>query len=92
MFVVFFVPLTLIALFEAYLDTRRNVFMRHMFTATQDGDDEDPDNRDPQVNEGDLVLSKKSFDELVKVFPNSFLVSLLSCIISICLIHPSSGL
>ncbi|CAE6444243.1 unnamed protein product [Rhizoctonia solani] len=76
MFVVFFIPLTMIALFEAHLDTRRNVFMRHMFSATQDGEDEDPENRDPQVTDDNgLVISKKSFDELVKAFPNSFLSS-----------------
>ncbi|CAE6531293.1 unnamed protein product [Rhizoctonia solani] len=76
MFVMFFIPLTMIALFEAHLDTRRNVFMRHMFSATQDGEDEDPDSRDPQVNDANgLLISKKSFDELVKVFPNSFLSS-----------------
>ncbi|KAJ1309032.1 hypothetical protein OPQ81_004713 [Rhizoctonia solani] len=75
LFVVFFIPLTIIALFEAYLDTRRNVYMRHMFGATQDGEDEDPENRDPHVDEGGLVISKKSFDELVKAFPNSSLSS-----------------
>ncbi|CAE6411686.1 unnamed protein product [Rhizoctonia solani] len=76
MFVLFFVPLMFIALFEARLDTRRNVFMRHMFSATQDGEDEDPNNRNPQVtDENGLVISKKSFDEIVKVFPNSFLSS-----------------
>ncbi|CAE6522667.1 unnamed protein product [Rhizoctonia solani] len=76
MFVMFFIPLTMVALFEAHLDTRRNVFMRHMFSATQDGEDEDPENRDPQVtDEGGLEISKKSFDELVKAFPNSFLSS-----------------
>ncbi|KAG8716244.1 hypothetical protein FRC11_006638 [Ceratobasidium sp. 423] len=76
MFVVFFIPLIMIALFEAQLDTRRNVFMRNMFNVTQDGEDEDPENRDPQVtDEGGHVISKKSFDELVKAFPNSFLSS-----------------
>ncbi|CAE6433246.1 unnamed protein product [Rhizoctonia solani] len=76
MFVMFFIPLTFIALFEAYLDTSRNAYMRHMFSATQDGEDEDPNNRDPQVTEEDgLVISKKSFDEIVKAFPNSFLSS-----------------
>jgi hypothetical protein len=78
MFVIFFIPLILVALFEAHLDTRRNIFMRHMFSATQDGEDEDPNNRDPQVSdENGLVISKKSFDEIVKAFPNSFLVSLI---------------
>ncbi|CCO31900.1 Calcium channel YVC1 AltName: Full=TRP homolog [Rhizoctonia solani AG-1 IB] len=76
MFVIFFIPLILVALFEAHLDTRRNIFMRHMFSATQDGEDEDPNNRDPQVSdENGLVISKKSFDEIVKAFPNSFLSS-----------------
>ncbi|KAH7343410.1 calcium activated cation channel [Rhizoctonia solani] len=76
MFVVFFIPLTMIALFEAHLDTRRNVYMRHMFNATQDGEDEDPENRDPQVTgENGLVISKKSFEEITKAFPNSFLSS-----------------
>ncbi|KAB5596316.1 Calcium channel YVC1 [Ceratobasidium theobromae] len=75
MFVVFFIPLIFIALFEAHLDTRQNIFMRHMFSATQDGDDEDPEIRDPQVNEGGMTISKKSFDEIVKVFPNTFLSS-----------------
>ncbi|KAG8717126.1 hypothetical protein FRC08_008161 [Ceratobasidium sp. 394] len=76
MLVVFFVPLALISLFESHLDVRRNVFMRQMFTAAQDGEEEDPENRDPQVeNEDGMKISKKSFDEIVKAFPNSFLSS-----------------
>ena len=66
----------MIAFFESYLDTNRNVFMRQMFTAAQDGEEEDPENRDPEVEDEDgMRISKKSFDEIVKTFPNSFLVS-----------------
>ncbi|QRV87749.1 ion transport domain-containing protein [Ceratobasidium sp. AG-Ba] len=76
MLVVFFVPLALIALFEAHLDVKRNLFMRQMFTAAQDGEEEDPENRDPEVeNEDGMRISKKSFDEITKAFPNSFLSS-----------------
>ncbi|QRV72880.1 ion transport domain-containing protein [Ceratobasidium sp. AG-Ba] len=76
MLVVFFVPLALIALFEAHLDVKRNLFMRQMFTAAQDGEEEDPENRDPEVeNEDGMRISKKSFDEIIKAFPNSFLSS-----------------
>jgi hypothetical protein len=77
MMVLFFIPLALIALFEVHLDVRRNTFMRQMFTAAQDGEEEDPENRDPEVDHEDgLRISKKSFDEIVKAFPNSFLVSI----------------
>ncbi|KAG8719451.1 hypothetical protein FRC09_011122 [Ceratobasidium sp. 395] len=76
MLVVFFVPLVLISLFESHLDTKRNIFMRHMFTATQDGEEDDPENKDPVVeNEDGMKISKKSFDEIIKAFPNSFLSS-----------------
>ncbi|KAG9100296.1 hypothetical protein FRC07_010425 [Ceratobasidium sp. 392] len=76
MLVVFCVPLVLISFFESNLDVRRNVFMRQMFTAAQDGEEEDPENRDPEVeNEDGMRISKKSFDEIIKVFPNSFLSS-----------------
>lgn len=76
MMVVFIIPLIMIAFFESYLDTSRNVFMRQMFTAAQDGEEEDPENRDPEVEgEDGMRISKKSFDEIVKAFPNSFLVS-----------------
>jgi len=76
MVILFFIPLALVALFEVHLDVRRNIFMRQMFTAAQDGEEEDPENRDPEVDHEDgLRISKKSFDEIVKAFPNSFLSS-----------------
>ncbi|KAF8605353.1 calcium activated cation channel [Ceratobasidium sp. AG-I] len=76
MSIIFFIPLLMIAFFESYLDTNRNVFMRQMFTAAQDGEEEDPENKDPEVEDEDgMRISKKSFDEIVKAFPNSFLSS-----------------
>ena len=76
MTVVFFIPLLMIAFFEAHLDTSRNIFMREMFTAAQEGEEGNPENRDPEVeDEGGMKISKESFEEIVKVFPNSFVVS-----------------
>ncbi|KAG8746431.1 hypothetical protein FRC10_005142 [Ceratobasidium sp. 414] len=79
-FLAFFAEKTIsmirVSLFETHLDVRRNVFMRQMFTAAQDGEEEDPENRDPQVeNEDGMRISKKPFDEIVKAFPNSLLSS-----------------
>ena len=69
--VLFFIPLTLIALYES-TTKRKYVWMENLFR----GDDEAPqdclENRDPEVNDPNcegLVISKMPFEELVRAFP-----------------------
>lgn len=75
MMVLFFIPLTALALFETTLDTTTNRFMKNWFGATEDGEEDDPENQDPDVDEEGMVLSKVPFAELVKAFPNTQVVS-----------------
>lgn len=76
MIALFFPVLILIALFETYLDSKKNRFMRSFFSASDDGESEDPAVRDPVVTDEDegLEISRVSFNEIVKAFPNSFQV------------------
>ncbi|KDQ08892.1 hypothetical protein BOTBODRAFT_165491 [Botryobasidium botryosum FD-172 SS1] len=70
MTVIFFVPIVIIALFESYLDVTTNKFMRSMFQAAEEGEEEDPINRDPQVDEDGKTICKVQFEELTRAFPD----------------------
>jgi hypothetical protein len=76
MMVIFFIPLSLIALFESTLSTTRNSWVKHWLRSNDEGEADDPSNRDPQVEEegedGEgLVISREKFSDLVKVFPDT---------------------
>jgi hypothetical protein len=72
MSVVFFIPLCIIAVFEAQLDTTKNKFMYNLFGQTEEGEEDDPANQDPLTEHEDGEISKVAFSELIKVFPNSY--------------------
>jgi len=74
MMVLFFIPLSIIALYESMMDGRSNYF-RDWF-ARSDGEDENSDAaQNPQVTDSDMKISKVPFHELIKVFPNTSMVS-----------------
>ncbi|KAG9037681.1 hypothetical protein FRB95_004527 [Tulasnella sp. JGI-2019a] len=73
MSVVFCLPLMIISLWEAQLSARSSKFMSQIFNTTEDGEEDDPHRRDPSTeNEDGMEISKTPFEELVKVFPNTF--------------------
>ena len=73
---IFFVPLVVVAFFESNLDTRKNKFMKVWFSAAEDGEEDDPNNQDPEIHEDDpeLELCKVKFADLVSTFPNTTVV------------------
>jgi hypothetical protein len=74
MIMIFFIPLTLIALFESQLDTKKNKFFRSLFSAADEGEEDDPTRQDPQIDEDDedgKRIVKVRFHELVKGFPDT---------------------
>lgn len=75
----FWLPLLLISLFEATLDPRKNAFTKAWFEANDEEDDDNPEVLDPEVGDEEDSggkISKVSFNELVKEFPNTALVRL----------------
>ena len=69
----FFIPFMTIALFEAYLDPRTNKFTKAWFEVNEEGDEDDPDYQNPTMPQDEQggEISKVSFDELIKAFPNT---------------------
>ena len=62
----FFPALLTIAFWETTLDSNTNMFMRSWFSPTEEGEENDPKNRDPEVDDpSGLKISKVSFDDLV---------------------------
>jgi hypothetical protein len=82
MTILFFIPLSLIALYESMRARPKNGWMKHWLHSTEEGEDDDPAYRDPEVEEGEgaerRVISKVKFDDLVMVFPNTEQVCYLS--------------
>ncbi|KAH9850782.1 hypothetical protein C2E23DRAFT_887118 [Lenzites betulinus] len=73
--VVFFIPLCMIALYESQLDPAKNRWVKDWFSSPDEGGEEAPHLHDPEVNGADaargLKISKKAFQELVSVFPDT---------------------
>jgi hypothetical protein len=75
---IFFVPLAVIAFYESTFDSRKHAWMKNWLRGNDEGAEDSPENRDPEVddNEGDgLKISKVPFVELTKMFPNMEQVS-----------------
>ncbi|KAL0580084.1 Calcium channel yvc1 [Marasmius crinis-equi] len=71
MSVIFFVPLTLIALFETSMKKQEG-WVENWLQGDDRGDENYPQSRDPEVDEDNgLSISKVPFMELIKVFPNT---------------------
>jgi len=80
MTVVFFIPLSCIALYESVLQSSKSKWMKNWMLYRDQADTEEeatrPANRDPDMDghcedEEGLEISKVKFDELVKAFPNT---------------------
>ena len=68
----FFIPLTVIAIYESTINKSKYVWMEHWFRGDDEAAEDCPENRDPEVNDPNcegLVICKVPFDELVKAFP-----------------------
>lgn len=81
MTVLFFIPLTIIALYES--SPSKNTWLDDFISGTPLDEADSPAARDPEVDEEDarngLVISRVPFSELVKVFPNIHEVSPIIC-------------
>lgn len=77
--VVFFVPLCAILLYESHLDPARNRWVKDWFSSPDEGGEDAPHWRDPEVGGEDaargLRISKVPFEELVAMFPDTTHVS-----------------
>ncbi|KAI0638379.1 hypothetical protein C8Q77DRAFT_1154034 [Trametes polyzona] len=75
MLTVFFVPLCMIALYEAQLDPSKNRWVKDWFSSPDEGGADAPHFRDPDVTGEDaargLKISRKPFSELVAAFPDT---------------------
>lgn len=76
MAVVFFIPLTIIAFYESVrTDTNKQKWVKRWLSANDQGEQDDPAYRDPQMDEDESasgrVISKVPFEEIVKGFPNT---------------------
>jgi hypothetical protein len=74
MAVVFFIPLSIIAVFESTFRARRNRWMSNWLSGNDEGEVDSPTNRDPIVDDREhdgLKISKVPFSELVKAFPDT---------------------
>lgn len=74
MAIVFFIPLTFIAFYESVLDGGgdRHPWVKRWLSGNDEGEDDKPENRDPEIDDGHgRVISKVRFEDLVKAFPNT---------------------
>ncbi|EKM59313.1 uncharacterized protein PHACADRAFT_249722 [Phanerochaete carnosa HHB-10118-sp] len=75
MFILFFFPLAFIGLFEAELDPSKNKWVNDWLLHPDQGMEDSPEYRDPEVDGEDaargLKISRVPFEELVKVFPDT---------------------
>ncbi|KAH9948400.1 hypothetical protein B0H21DRAFT_690173 [Amylocystis lapponica] len=75
MFVVLFVPLSFIALYEAELDPAKNKWVKDWLSYADEDEADAPEFQDPAVDAADaargLSISKVPFTELVKAFPDT---------------------
>ncbi|KAK7695378.1 hypothetical protein QCA50_000013 [Cerrena zonata] len=74
MSVLFFIPLAIIAVYEAELDPAKNKWMKNWLSQADEGLEDMPEFQDPEVDGEDaaagLRISKVPFKELISVFPD----------------------
>lgn len=74
MSVLFFIPLSIIAVYEAELDPAKNKWMKNWLSHPDEGPEDMPEFQDPEVDGEDaaagLRISKVPFKELISVFPD----------------------
>nr|GAT53044.1 predicted protein [Mycena chlorophos] len=73
--VMFFIPLTIIAFYEAVrVDNTRHVWIKRWLTSDDEGAEVLPESRNPEVDDADgqgKKISRVPFEQLVKAFPNT---------------------
>lgn len=77
MLVLLFPALLFIQVFERYIDTPHNRFMRSFFPSDEDGSEDDPAVQNPVPSVGEIPgmeISRVAFEEIVKVFPDPMAV------------------
>ncbi|KAF8311893.1 calcium activated cation channel [Clavulina sp. PMI_390] len=73
MIVLFFPALAFIHVFESYIDTPHNRYMRQFFPESDDGSEDDPSVQNPvpgEEEEGGREISRVKFAEIVRAFPD----------------------
>lgn len=86
MLAIFFVPLSIIALYEAELEPSKNRWIKDWLSHPDEGGEDSMEYENPGVHDDDatlgLKISKVHFDDLVKTFPDTTHVSwfFLSCV------------
>lgn len=81
MLVVFFIPLSIIAVYEAELDPAKNKWVKDWLSHPDEGDEDNERHQNPEAGSEDaehgLEISKVLFEDIVKVFPDTTQVGLL---------------
>lgn len=79
MLTIFFLPLCMIALYEAQLDPAKNHWIKDWFSSPDEGGEDAPHYQDPEVTGADaargLKISKKQFKDIIAAFPDTTHVS-----------------
>ncbi|EJU06559.1 calcium activated cation channel [Dacryopinax primogenitus] len=70
MTVLFFIPLSIVAIHESHLNTKKNSLIRSIFNRLEEPDGDIDEARDPPCDEPHGNISTISFEELVASFPN----------------------
>jgi hypothetical protein len=71
MTVIFIVPLSIIAVYESGVVHSRRGLLHDYFADPIPEDEDDPKVMDPEVNDPNGIICKKSFEELVATFPDT---------------------
>ena len=72
MLTIFFIPLTMIALYESRVQSTKNGWMKSWLDlhSSDRGEVDQPADRDPE-GDGEFQIARVPFDELVKKLPNT---------------------
>jgi hypothetical protein len=70
MAVIFFLPLSVIAIHESHLNTKKSPMMRALFNTIEQPEDDIDETRDPACDEPEGNISNIPFEQLVSTFPN----------------------
>jgi len=71
---IFFIPLSIIVLFESSKDSRSSGWLKNWLRGDDEGESESPVHRDPVVDDPNchgMIISKVPFEDIIKVFPNT---------------------
>ena len=74
MTVIFFIPLSMIALYEARREAKRGSWLEYWLFGGENGMEDSPQIRNPEIDDPKCPgkqISKVPFEELIKVFPNT---------------------